>query len=111
MPDYETFIGRDEARRAHALNEAILSDCTGQSDGELLARAYAFEGYLSGKTFTLGLNKAGDERGPVQIQAKKRVDGEEVPLPRPSHLLLDAGGNCLGCAWVTLERKIANAKG
>src|SRR4051812_28704391 len=112
MPEYCTVVGVVEVRRAHALAEAMRSDDTGLSDGELLARAKAFEDYLSGKTFTLKIDHTPPVPLPVQIQPPPEPEpeeeaDEEPSLPEPSHALLDGDGKCLGCAWMTLKRKIA----
>lgn len=95
MTDYYADV--DEARRVHALDEALRNLDVDATTNDVLARAGRFEAYLKGEvelTFD-----------PIQVSAELKVEAAPESLPKVSHYLVGGDDNCLGCEWNILAKR------
>lgn len=111
MPDYDVYADMNEARRAHALEEALSNLDVTATDEEIIARAEMFEEYLkNGAEGVAAREKATAETYSVEM-VQPPAKAVREPLPEPKHHgYSGADGTCLGCEWITLKRKIRAAE-
>jgi len=95
----------DEARRAHALSEAIRSAEVLTGNGNVVETAKEFEGYLRGESATVKM-----ETVKMVPPPKTSARPQFPPLPKPSHSR-EGEGECLACEWNYLRSKIVEAGG
>lgn len=112
MTEYNANFPTDEARRAHALDEAIRLAPTGAASDDVVAAAERFEDYLKSgiRSVTLEFARTKPEPDFADAVAAGVAPASGDPLPEPKHTSLSVGRPCLGCEWLTLRRKIADAQ-